>query len=91
VFDNLFFLCAFVVKNAFVFAFSAAFSLTSAATAPTFATRRPYGNHLLQLRQFSGSSRANRGTKLSIQRFLPCFPPVISADGLQIVQNLQLI
>ncbi len=90
-FDILFFLCVFVVNNALRFAFLAASSLTLAATAPTFATRRTYANHPLQMRQFGGISRVSRGTKMSIQRLLPCLPPVNSADVLQIVQKLQLV
>ncbi len=64
------------------FAFSAAFSLTSAATALPFAPRRPYGSHPLQRRHFSGISRASRGIKMSIQRLFPCLPPIISAGNM---------
>jgi len=54
--------------------------------APTFATRRTYGNYPLQLRHFSGLSRASRHAKMLIQRFLPRFPPDISAEVMQFVQ-----
>jgi len=37
----------------------------------------------------SGISRASRFAKMSIQRFLGCFPLAISADYVQKVQYLQ--
>jgi len=40
-----------------------------------------------ELRHFSAISRASRHTKMSIQRFLGSFPPVISADKLQFVHS----
>ncbi len=70
------------VKNAFTFAYSAASSFTSAATALPIVQRRTYGSHPLQLRHFSSSSRAPRGIKMSIQRHYGSVPPVISADNL---------
>jgi hypothetical protein len=39
----------------------------------------------------SGISRANRHSKLSIQRLAPSNPPVISAGNMQILQKLQLV
>jgi hypothetical protein len=48
--------------------FLAISSLTSAATALPIVQRRTYGSDPLQLRQFSGISRASRGIKMSIRR-----------------------
>jgi hypothetical protein len=39
----------------------------------------------------SGISRASSHHKMSIQRFLPCFPPIISAGNLQILHNLRIL
>jgi len=50
------------------FAFSAACSLTSAATALQIAQRWQHGSDPLKVRQFGGINRANRQSKLSIQR-----------------------
>jgi len=74
-------------ENAFAFASSAGCSLTAAATALTFATRRTYESHPLQMRHFGGTSRASRRHKMSIQRLAPSNPPVISAE---IMQNLRI-
>jgi hypothetical protein len=49
------------------------------------AQRWHYGSNPLHLCHFSSISRASRRAKLSIQRFLGCFPPVISAE---VMQNL---
>jgi hypothetical protein len=77
-----------VVQPHCFFAFPAACSLPSAATALPFAPRQTQPSHPLQLRQFSGYSRTSRGIKLSIQRFLPCLPPDISADNLHKLQKV---
>ncbi len=68
----LFFLCVFVVKM-FLYC-------NDSSSSAQIAQRRIYASYPLQLRQFSGISRTTRRTKLSIQRFLGGFPPVISAD-----------
>ena len=49
-------------------------------------TRWQQPSQPLKLCHFSASSRASRRAKLSIQRHPPVFPPVISADKMQIVQ-----
>jgi hypothetical protein len=73
-------------STALAFAFSADHSLISAATAQTFATRRTHASQPLQLRQFSGISRASRQPRMSIRWHYGSVPPVISADKLQIMQ-----
>ncbi len=44
--------------------------------------RRTHGKLLLHLCYFSAISRSCRHAKLSIQRFLPLFPPIIAAEKL---------
>jgi len=66
---------------------SGARSLISAATVPTFTTRQTHGNYPLQLRHFSGISRASRHAKMSIQRHRGSVPPVISVGNMQNLHN----
>ncbi len=53
--------------------------------------RRPYPRILLHSCHFSIASRSCRHTKLSIQRFLPRFPPAISAVKMQSVPFVLII
>jgi hypothetical protein len=70
------------------FAFSADYSRLSAATTPESATRRTHGSQSLHLCHFSGLGRASRVAKMSIQRMLTGFPPLISAEFMQFVQQM---
>jgi hypothetical protein len=88
-------LCAFAclrlgVKS-FVFAFSADFSLASAKTTMAIFTRRIYGRQSLHWCHFGGINQASCRAKMSIQRIVPSFPPVISAEVLQNLHKLQFI
>jgi hypothetical protein len=76
--------CVSVLK--IFFARSAECSRPTAAAAPQMAQRRIHATNPLHLCHFSDISRANRHAKMSIQRFLPCFPPVISAALMQFLQ-----
>jgi hypothetical protein len=49
------------------------------------------GGYAGAFRCTGGISRANRQSFVSIQRFLPCFPPVISAGNLHKLQFMQLL
>ncbi|MBI1276651.1 MAG: hypothetical protein GC179_00845 [Anaerolineaceae bacterium] len=64
-------------------------SHTSAATTLQIVQRRTHVSHPLQLRHFSAISRTSRRHKVSIQRLAPSNPPVISAEVLRIMRNLQ--
>jgi hypothetical protein len=67
------------------FAFSAASSRPSAESARTICTRWIRASQPLHWCHFSGLSRTSRHTKMSIQRFLGGFPPLISAAIVQFV------
>jgi hypothetical protein len=81
----LLFLCAFVVKNEWVLYCNYSSGMAQ------IAQRRQHGSHPRHLRHFSAMLPRIRRTKLSIQRRAPSHPPAISADVLQIVQQLQRI
>jgi len=65
---------------AFAYAYSADHSRTSAETTLAIGTRRQHASIPRHQYKFGGISRAIRGTKMSIQRFAPVNPPVMSAE-----------
>ena len=66
-------------------AFSAAHSRTVAAVM----TQLARGGHTRANRGISGFSPVIRGSAMSFQRHTPSIPPVISAEVLQIVQQVR--
>ncbi len=62
---------------------------TTAAAVGTNGRRWQHPTHPPQSCQFSGSQRASRRHKMPIQRRAPSHPPAISAEIMQMMQNVQ--
>jgi len=86
----LFTLCASAVQLHFS-SFLCVFAIQRITPAypPNLHQRRTRGSISRILRHFSGFSRASTLHFVSIQRFLPYFPPDISAENVQFLQQLQ--